>query len=84
MIKLYKTYYKELDFCTLLRTYENNFPMLKEEKILFFVLISIPQKLDFNEKEYQLCKKIKKFYDNIYTTEKLIIDYFPKEEQKIN
>ena len=82
MIKLYKTYYKELDFCTLLRTYENNFPMLKEEKILFFVLISIPQKLDFNEKEYQLCKKIKKFYDNIYTTEKLIIDYFPKEEQK--
>jgi len=82
LINLYKKYYQDLDFCELLRQYERNYPMLPEEKELFFVLISIPDRLDFRDSEYNMCKKIQKFNDYLLSSEKLIEDYLPKE--KIN
>ena len=83
MIKLYKIYYKDIDFCELLRKYEMHYPFLSEEKELFFVLISIPERLDFGDGEYTMCKKIKKFYDYLTTSEKLRADYLPKEKETI-
>lgn len=81
IINLYKKYYLELDFCELLRNYELNYPMLPEEKILFFVSISIPDKIEFTKDEYNNCIKIKKFYEYLNTTEKLLSDYLPKEKE---
>lgn len=83
LIKLYRQYYKELDFCELLRKYEMHYPMLPEEKILFFVLISIPERLDFRDSEYQMCKKVQRFYDYLSSNEKLIEDYLPKEKKSV-
>lgn len=80
LINMYKKYYFELDFCDLLNNYERNYPLLKEEKILFFTLISIPEKLEFNDYEYNMCIKVKKLYNYLLTTEKLISDYLPKEQ----
>lgn len=82
LIKFYKKYYNKLDFCDLLKNYETNYPMLPEERILFFILISIPEKIEFNDNEFNMCKKIKHFYDYILTSDKLIGDYLPKD--KIN
>lgn len=82
LINLYKKYYRDLDFCDLLRTYEMHYPLLPEEKILFFTLVSLPDKIDFNDTEYNLCKKIKKFYDYLLNTDKLINDYFPNNDNK--
>lgn len=79
LIDLYKKYYKELDFCELVRKYEMYYPMLPEEKELFFVLISIPEKLEFIDSEYNMCKNVQKFYDYLFASEKLIEDYLPKE-----
>ena len=84
ILKLYKKYYKELDFCDLLRNYETHYPMIPEEKILFFVLISIPEKLEFNDSEFNMCKKVGQFYDYLLTSDKLIGDYMPKEKEKTN
>lgn len=84
LINLYKCYYRELDFCELVRKYEMQYPMLPEEKELFFVLISIPEKLDFRDGEYDMCKKVQKFYDYLLTSEKLIEDYLPKEKNIVN
>lgn len=81
LIKLYKKYYKDLDFFELLRKYEMHYPMLSEEKTLFFVLISIPERLDFRESEYKMCKKVQNFYDYLHSSEKLIEDYLPKEKE---
>lgn len=83
LIKLYKQYYKELDFCELLRQYERSYPMLPEERELFFVLISIPERLDFREGEYHMCEKVQKFYDYLLNSEKLIDDYLPKEKNRM-
>ena len=54
--------------------------MLKEEKLLFLSLISIPDKIEFNDNTYNMCLKIDKFYNYILTTEKLITDYFPNKD----
>lgn len=83
LVLFYQRYYKEFDFCNLLRNYENHYPMLPEEKLLFSCLISIPIKIDFQEEELPLCQKIRNFYDYIFTTDKLINDYFPQKEDKI-
>jgi len=82
LLKFYKRYYFELDFCDLLRSYEMHYPMLPEEKILFFCLISIPDKIEFDDTEYNMCKKVQQFYEYLTTSEKLIEDYLPKETTK--
>ena len=79
LIGMYKKYYKEFDFCELVRRYEMSYPLLPEEKELFFVLISIPEKLEFNNNEYNMCINVNKFYDYLLTSERLISDYMPKE-----
>ena len=79
LINLYKKYYKELDFIELIRKYEMNYPLLPEEKELFLVLISIPEKLEFINNEYNMCNKVKDFYDYLLTSEKLIEDYSRNE-----
>ena len=79
LISMYKKYYKEFDFCELVRRYEMSYPLLPEEKELFFVLISIPEKLEFNNNEYNMCINVNKFYDYLLTSERLIEDYMPKE-----
>ena len=79
LINLYKKYYKELDFIELIRKYEMNYPLLPEEKELFLVLISIPEKLEFINNEYNMCNKVKDFYDYLLTSEKLIEDYTQKD-----
>ena len=82
LIKLYKRYYANLDFCELLRNYEIPYPLLPEEKLLLVSLISIPERIEFNESEYNLCLKIKKFYDYLNSTEKFISDYFPEKQKE--
>ena len=74
LIVLYKKYYSKLDFFDLLKIYENSYPMFREEKLLFFSLISIPDKLEFDDDVFNMCIKIDKFYRYIDNTEKLIGD----------
>ena len=75
MVNMYKKYYKDLDFYELLRKYEMSYPLLEEEKYLFFVLISIPEKLDFRDNEFNVCKRVNDFYIYLFSCEKLITDY---------
>lgn len=82
LLKFYKKYYLELDFHELIRNYEQRYPMLEEEKILFFCLISIPEKLEFEKQEFLMCQKVQRFYDYLLATDKLIQDYFPHKDQR--
>ncbi|MBR3161680.1 MAG: hypothetical protein IKF19_03010 [Bacilli bacterium] len=81
IIKMYKKYYQELDFQDLLKIYEINYPWLLEEKRLFFCLISIPDKINFNIKEFKLCGIIRNFYDYLTTSQNFINDYFPQKKE---
>lgn len=84
LITLYKEYYMEMDFCDLFKVYEGSYPLLEEEKCLLLCLVTIPDKLEFSGHEFEMCKKVKRFYDYMNATDRLINDYIPKEKELIN
>ena len=69
----------DFDFVKLLEEYERIYPLLKEEKKLLLILISIPDKLTISNNEYNMVKKVRKFLDKIYKTEFMLTS---KEEEK--
>lgn len=80
LYKFYKKYSLYFNFKELLKYYEDRYPLLDEEKMLFNVLISIPEVITFKELEIENCKKIKKMIDYIYRTE-LIVGQIPLSEK---
>lgn len=79
--KLYKKHALEYDFNSLLKLYEKDYPLLKDERKLLFVLISIPyvDKINWSLKEYELCKKISSLLDYLYKTDNLISPYYSND-----
>lgn len=80
--KLYKLYVLDFDFKSLLEIYESNYPLKKDEKELFFIMISLPDIIKMDGKEYEKCYEISKMLDKIYKTEKLISPKTSKEREK--
>ena len=78
LYKLYQNHALDFDFETVLNEYENQYPLKKDEKELLFILISLPDLINFQNTEYQNCKEISKMIDKIYKTENLIS---PKESK---
>ncbi|MDD3452874.1 MAG: hypothetical protein PHN42_01165 [Bacilli bacterium] len=76
LYKLYKKHGLNYDFEVILRRYEQNYPLLKEEKELLFILLLLPDKLEFQNIEYQDCKIISKIIDYIYKTRYFVLPYY--------
>lgn len=73
----YKKHFLTIDFKELLLIYEKKFPLLEEERKLLFILISLPEKLTFNNSnELESCKKVRLFLDYLYKNEDLISPYY--------
>ena len=66
--KLYRKHALDLDFEEILREYERHYPLMEDEKALFFTLISMPNLITFDDTEFNMCKKISKEIDMIYKT----------------
>ncbi len=81
LIHFYKEEYRDLPFATLLETYQKINPLTDEEKQLFFIVISIPFKVDFNESEKDVYQNIQKVLDYVYKTEELIRPYYSVKEK---
>lgn len=79
LYKLYKRHALDFDFASLLKTYEKDYPLLEEERKLFFILISLPEKYEFNGDELSLCMELSKQIDYIYKTESLLSPYYSKD-----
>lgn len=78
LYQLYINHNLEFDFENLISHYEKKFPLLKEEKMLFMVLISIPILHETNDKEYRNCLYITKYIDSINNSENIILKYNSK------
>ena len=75
ILDLYKFYKKDgynLDFNLLLDKYESNFQLLEEEKILLYILIAIPPKIEFINDEYLSCIDLKNTFNYIYSGVKIV------------
>lgn len=72
LYNFYLKYSNILDFKDLLKHYEDRYQLLEEEKILFNILISIPDELKFNKSEIDNCKEVKKMIDSLYRSEVIV------------
>ena len=72
LVQFYNRYSLEFDFTSLFFEYEKIFPLLDEEKILINILISIPEKINFKNNEYNQVKQVRMIIDKIFKTEKFL------------
>lgn len=75
LYNFYIKYALTFDFIDLLNFYESKYPLLKEEKLLLYILVSIPDIIYFTDNEVNNCKATKRVIDMIYKTEILASKY---------
>lgn len=75
LLSFYQSHYLELDFDDLFHYYESNYPLKEEERILLFIYMAIPPKIEIENNEYKMCIKINKIIDYLYKTSNLIMNY---------
>ena len=84
LYKLYKKYAFSFDFKSLFKRYEKNYPLLNDEKMLLFVLISIPDEFNFSSDIYNDCVRIEKLIDYLYKTENIVSPKKPIDGEQNN
>lgn len=82
LYKLYKKHGLDYDFDSILKYYEKNYPLLEEERKLFFILISLPDKIEWIPSEYETCKKVSRQIDSLFKTEALLSPYYTKDKKQ--
>lgn len=75
LYNLYNNHFDDFDFVELLKRYEHVYPLKKYEIDLLFILITMPDKIEFNDTEFNMCNKIKNTINKLYTSNKLIEEY---------
>ncbi len=78
LYKLYRRHSLNYDFSEIFKRYEHSYPLLEEERKLFFILISLPDKLEYSSSEYQMCNNISNIIENLARTEVFISPYYSK------
>ena len=83
ILTFYKNHFTRFNFKELFDLYESKFTLLEEEKKLFFILISLPNKIDLNElSELNKTIKVRLFLDYLYKNEELITPYYETNDTK--
>src|SRR5574344_2274122 len=80
--KLYKNHNLDFDFSEILKKYESNYPLQDDERKLLFILIALPDKIEFGDDEYDMCIKIQKMIESLYKSELLISPYYSKNTKE--
>lgn len=78
LYKFYKNCYKDVDFLDLFRIYESRYPLLVEEKKLFFIKISLPDEIKFTDDSYLNIKILNEYFNYISKTDSFISKYYSK------
>ena len=76
----YKNNYSDVNFSDLLKIYESKYPLHEDERMLLFILISIPPKIEFDDNEYENTTRVNQMINYILKTDKLISPYYSKQE----
>ena len=78
LLSFYKNHYLEFDFADLFYYYESNYPLKEKERTLLFAYMAIPDKIDIDVDQYEMCIKINKMIRYLYKTSNLIMNYQKK------
>lgn len=82
LYSLFNNCYGEVDFNSLYKLYITKYPLLEEEQLLFFVLISMPTKIELEKDEINQCIKIRDILDKMEDVRQFISDNRTKQEKE--
>ena len=77
LYKLYKKHAFDFDFKEVLKKYESNYPLKDDERLLLFILITLPDKIDIDSNIYSNCTKINKLIVSLNKS-KILREYYTK------
>ena len=66
---------EDIDINEVLKRYEKKYPLKNGEKELLMVLLFMPNKMDLNSNEYNMCKNINKEINRLIKVHKLNLEY---------
>ena len=73
LVKIFNRYGIKYDFKEKLAIYEAIYPLKDDEKQLFYILISMPPKIEFKDNNYELCKELSEKIELLYLKDKIIL-----------
>ncbi len=81
LVGFYNQEYFNVNFDVLLQRYFEKVKISEDEKKLFFILISLPKKINFEEEELKNCQVIREAFDYLFITENLMRPYYTVEQE---
>lgn len=82
LVCIYRKYYDKTDFAVLLNHYLDKYPLTTDELKLFFILISIPLKVEFSKDELDNIKEVKSLIRKTKTSDTLIKTYYLNQDKQ--
>lgn len=82
IVNLYHNEYLTCDFSGILKEYLKNFKLSVDEEKLLFILLSLPDKVNFDDSEFNNTINIANLVDYIKRTEKLIRPYYTEKQKE--
>lgn len=79
LIIIYNKYHREINFDILLNNYQKKYPLSADELKLFFIIISIPEKIELTNDEIKNISLVKKLIEKINIGDGLIRPYYEKK-----
>ena len=78
LLNIYNNTYKFKDFSELLSIYENKYPLKKDELLLLFIYISLPEKINFKDDEYLNTNLVENILFKLTKSDEVIRPYYNK------
>lgn len=82
IVNLYHNEYLTCDFSGILKEYLKNFKFSVDEEKLLFILLSLPDKVNFDDSEFNNTINVANLVDYIKRTEKLIRPYYTEKQKE--
>ena len=81
LINFYKNNYFDLDFETILNSYQSKYKLNESEKKLLFIVISLPLKYERKNNEFNSCTEVRNILDYLFKTEELVRPYYTVNQE---
>ena len=81
LVTFYRNNYFDIHFDVVLKRYFEKTGLSADEKKLFFLIISIPKKIEFSNTEFHSVKNVREALDYLFITEELVRPYYAVEQK---
>ncbi len=82
LYKLYKNSDYNFDFNEALKRYEKEYPLSDDERMLLFILVALPDKIEFSKSNVEMCTKIYNMINIMNKTSNMISPYYFKNTEE--